>query len=81
MRFLVGAVVSLALSCSSGGGTMERPACEALGHRCHAAGASPNATATQRECHDKAHEGWTNAECLAHQSSCEAVCPLSADGG
>ena len=54
------------------------PDCEALGKRCHEAGSSANATATQRECHDKAHETWTNAECLAKKGDCEAVCPLMA---
>ena len=66
-------------ACSNGGGP--RPDCDALGMRCHEAGSSANATAKQRECHDKAHEGWSNAECLSHKAECEAVCPLSSDGG
>lgn len=60
---------------------MGRADCDYLGERCHAAGTGANATATQRECHDKAHEGWTNAECVSNKSRCEAVCPASGDGG
>ena len=71
MRLLAAVIAAVTVSCSPAA----RPDCDDLGMRCHHAAEGPNATATQRECHEKAHEGWSNAECITRKASCEAVCP------
>jgi hypothetical protein len=57
------------------------PECETIAHRCHGPAESPDATATQRECHESAENSWSGAECTANQPRCFAACPETGDGG
>ena len=59
------------LGCSTAPGAV----CDELGERCHAAGVSVGGTAEQKECHDKAHKGWSEEQCVANRTRCLALCP------
>jgi len=55
-----------------------RPAvCQEIGTRCHA---FEDVSAVAKECHEAAHETWTEAQCRAKKAECFAVC-TAADTG
>ena len=76
MRFLMLSAVLFSCGTAVGG-----EVCDEIGERCHAAGVAAGGTAEQKECHDKAHKGWSEAQCVSERTRCLALCPLPPDAG
>lgn len=68
-------IACFSIACSSG--PPPRPDCDELADACH----SEDTMGPRLECHENAHDVWTNAECIANRASCLVVCEEPADGG
>ena len=78
---LLAALVACVVACSEENDVAvpaDRPVpCKQISLRCHEV-AALSAKAT--ECHESAHETWTEAECTAQKAECFAACPVGDAG-
>jgi hypothetical protein len=83
-RVLIVTLASIAFACSSSGTPTDggaeaaaRPTCVEIIGQCHEADMG---TGAPHDCHEGAHEAWTEKECQANKLMCLAACTLT-DGG